>query len=271
MSCKNCTSDITIDSVFCNQCGAKVVNDRITIKGILVNFTSNIFGWDNTFFLTFRKLIKAPQEILSEFLNGTRKKYMNPFTFLGIGSAIALFAFNFFTNDYLALQVDSNKQSIELMGDMFANQLGDDFDATSFKKEQLEQITNTSAFTLKYFNLFVLILIPLYTFMAKLVYGKPYNYAEHLVINSYIQGITFWVTTIMFIISIYTFSSIYFLTVVLSILFYSYVYGKLYKLTFGQSVLKIIIFLGILMGVIIALFIVAVIIGIVIAFISSKF
>jgi hypothetical protein len=245
------------------------VNDRITIKNIAVDAFQNVFGWDNRFFLTFRKLITSPKIILSEYLNGTRKKYINPFTFLGIGSAIAIFFFNFFADDFLALQVDSNKQTIEMTSKIMSSKFGSDFDVESFKKDQLELITKMNTLTLKYFNILVLLLIPIYTFIAKLVYRKPYNYAEHLVINSFIQGITFWITTVVFIISIYTSPTVYLLSVFLSIFFYTYAYGKLYNLTIAESILKVFLFLAILVGTIIVFFILSIAFGYILAALSS--
>ncbi|TDT41906.1 uncharacterized protein DUF3667 [Maribacter spongiicola] len=269
MSCKNCSSTLVNYSLFCNQCGAKIVNDRITIKNISADAFQNIFGWDNRFFLTFRKLITAPQILIGEYLNGTRKKYINPFTFLGIGSAIAIFVFNFFADDFLALQVDSNKQTIEMTSKIMSSRFGSDFDVESFKKDQLKLITKMNTLTLKYFNILVLLLIPIYTFIAKLVYRKPYNYAEHLVINSFIQGITFWAMTFIFVISIYTSPTIYLLSIFFSIFFYTYAYGKLYNLTIAESILKIFLFIAILLGTIIALFILSFVFGYIFAALFS--
>ena len=131
-----------------------------------------------------------------------------------------------------------------MMSNIFSKQYGEEFDAENFKKGQLESITNSSRFILKYFNLLVLLLMPFYAFMAKLIYGKPYNYAEHLVINSYIQGITFWVTTLIFVFSVFTNPSIYFISILFTVIYYMYVYGKLCNLTFAESILKFLIFLG---------------------------
>ncbi|WP_166638600.1 DUF3667 domain-containing protein [Maribacter spongiicola] len=245
------------------------MNDRITIKNISADAFQNIFGWDNRFFLTFRKLITAPQILIGEYLNGTRKKYINPFTFLGIGSAIAIFVFNFFADDFLALQVDSNKQTIEMTSKIMSSRFGSDFDVESFKKDQLKLITKMNTLTLKYFNILVLLLIPIYTFIAKLVYRKPYNYAEHLVINSFIQGITFWAMTFIFVISIYTSPTIYLLSIFFSIFFYTYAYGKLYNLTIAESILKIFLFIAILLGTIIALFILSFVFGYIFAALFS--
>ena len=109
MDCKNCNSPISENSKFCTNCGAKIITNRITVKGLLTDISQNIFGWDNKFFLTVKTMFARPQSLLREYITGTRKKYMNPFTFLALGAAISLFVFNFFSEEYLAFNIESNK------------------------------------------------------------------------------------------------------------------------------------------------------------------
>jgi len=109
--------------------------------------------------------------------------------------------------------------------------MGDSFDAEAFKTEQLASKTKTSSFMLKYFNLHILLFLLFYTLLTKLIY------AAHLVINSYVQGITFWVTTVMFVISIFTNPSIYFIALIFIIFHYLFAYDKLYELKIAESIL----------------------------------
>lgn len=271
MNCKNCKTDIAENSRFCTDCGAKVITDRITVRRLLSDVSENIFGWDNKFFMTIRNMIVSPQSLLKEYITGTRKKYMNPFTFLALGSAISLFIFNFYSEEYLAINIESNKQTTEMMSNVLSKQYGDKFDAEKFKRDQLEYITNYSKFMLKYFNLLVLLLMPLYTLLAKLVFGKPYNYAEHLVINSYIQGVTFWFTAILFVISIYVSPSLIILAVLISMFFYLFAYGKLYNLTAAEAILKFFKFIALLIGAALIFFILTILITIAIKLTISKF
>ncbi len=118
MSCKNCSSTLLNHSLFCNQCGAKIVNDRLTIKGLATDLSNNLLGWDNKFFFTIKNLLLRPHVVFREYLGGTRKRYMNPFTILGLTTAIAIFLFNFFAEQYLALNIESNMQSISIMSNM---------------------------------------------------------------------------------------------------------------------------------------------------------
>ncbi len=246
MTCTNCSLYMGYAKNYCGNCGAKVVTERITVKKLFSDFATNVFGWDNKFFFTIRMLIQKPQVLFKEYIGGTRKKYMNPFTMLALGAAVALFVFNFFAEDYLALNIESNRQSVEMMAGIMEKQLGENFDAISYKEETMELITELSSFMLKYFNLLVIVFLPFYTFLAFLTYRKPYNYGEHLVINSYIQGFSFLTTSIIFTICVFTDPSVYLISIVLLVIYYTYAYGKLHGLKVVESILKLFKFFGIL-------------------------
>ena len=90
MTCKNCKSSLNHEQLFCGNCAAKVVTERITIKKLLSDLASNVFGWDNKFFFTVRMLILKPEILFKEYIDGTRKKYMNPLSLLTLTAALAL-------------------------------------------------------------------------------------------------------------------------------------------------------------------------------------
>lgn len=248
MSCKNCSSALVHQSFYCNQCGAKIVSERITIKRIIEDAFQNYIGWDNKYFVTIKYLILRPGVLLREYYNGTRKKFLNPFAFLTICMAINLFVFNSFDKEYISVMNDFNESQIN----WYAETLGGPFADPEFKAEQLTKSTESSKFMLKYFNIMAILLLPIYTLIAFLVYRKPYNYAEHIVANCYIQGLSFLTTSLIFFIAIWVHPSLFLLIYPLLIFYYTYVYGRLYKLTIGQSILKVILFLLITVGVVIA-------------------
>lgn len=90
MDCKNCKSKLNQKNNYCCDCGAKIIRERITIKSLLFDLLV-AFGWDSSFFVTLRHLFCKPQIVFKEYVNGTRKKYANPFTFFALSLAISLF------------------------------------------------------------------------------------------------------------------------------------------------------------------------------------
>ncbi len=90
MDCKNCKSELNPKNNFCSECGAKIIRVRITIKSLIASVLGSL-GWDSNFFVTLRHLLYKPQIVFKEYINGTRKKYANPFAFFAISLAISLF------------------------------------------------------------------------------------------------------------------------------------------------------------------------------------
>lgn len=60
MECKNCDTDLSDQYKYCRECGAKVINERITFRKLLGEAFNQTFGWDNKFFITLKTLITRP-------------------------------------------------------------------------------------------------------------------------------------------------------------------------------------------------------------------
>lgn len=78
-NCLNCGS--TIKGDFCHQCSqrARDNTDR-SLSRLLGEFFSNIFFLDNRFFLSAWFLLRFPNRMTVEFLEGKRKKFISPIT-----------------------------------------------------------------------------------------------------------------------------------------------------------------------------------------------
>lgn len=231
--------------------------------GLLSDVAQNVFGWDNKYFFTIKTLVSKPGILLGEYLGGARKKYVNPFTFLVIGMTVAILTFNFFDEQFIEANKGAQKAQMEWMAEKF----GGPYASEEFQAEQLESSEKQTKFMLKYFNILVVLLLPIYSFLAFIIYRRPYNYGEHIVINSFIQGLSFISISILFLISLVTHPLLYGLNSLLLLVFYSYAYGKLYRLSVGQSILKVLLFIAVLT----VLAIVIVIVGYGIVYLTGKF
>ena len=268
MNCKNCKHPLEENAHFCNNCGAKIVIDRITFKALLIDVFINVFGFDSKFFITLRTVAKEPHTVISEVLGGVRKRYMNPFAFLAVGAAISLIVFNYFDDEFRTVNSDVNSAQIEELKATAEMDIAAKKDLTKNEVQQLE-IKKKGAqlqlnflegymnFTLQYYNLFAFLFLIIYAALSKWTFWKPHNFGEHIVINAYIFGFTIYVSLILFFLSIVIHPSIYSYSMVLYILFYMYAFGQLYKLSIWKNILKLLRFI---LGLII-LFIIAMIIG----------
>lgn len=269
-NCKNCEQEIADSDKFCTQCGGKIIRERITFKTLIADSFWRAIGWDNKYYKTVRDLILKPHEILGDYINGVRKRYVNPIAFFAIGMTISLITFNIFQDHYLDLsgvgdvQIEENVEMpsqplVEFGSGVAAAQSPEEIEA------QRQVIALVQKTTLKYFNIYSFALLPLYAFVGFLVFRKKNNYTEHLIINAYLQGLLFLFTMIFFLITLFTFEGFYYLSFILVILFYSYAYGKLYKLGFWKSILYLLKFIGVSLLLIIFMTLVSAIIGFAVA------
>lgn len=260
MNCKNCKTELNPKDKFCNNCGAKIINDRITVKRLF----SDVFdalGWGSNFFVTLRHLIFKPQVVFKEYINGTRKKYANPFTFYTISLAISLFVFSLSSEQLMQISTNSSMEQTVVQENTASNDFKD-VEMFGFKNQE-EFSKAIMEFQMKYYNLMGFLLLPLCTLIAFFVFRKPYNFGEHLIINTYLQTIITFSEVILFIFSLLIGFNIFFAGgLIFMFFYYLYAYKKLYDFTFGKLLLKTLKFIGISLLIFLALVITGAIIAI---------
>ena len=257
MNCKNCGAALDEHAKFCPSCGAKVVTQRLNFRQMMGEFFRNVVGLDNTYLKTVKTMALSPSEVLNDFTSGVRKRYFAPFGFFAIGAAISLFAFNQFSDEYIAMSNSMNRQQFEVIDDLSPDA---QLDAKELE-EQLAETEKAQRFLLRYYNFFSFLLLPFYTLMAFIIFRKPYNFGEHLVANAYMQGITFHFSTLFFLLSLVINPALNLMGIGAMILYYTYAYGRWYRLSFGKSLLKLLLFLLLLSGVLISLSLIGGLIG----------
>ncbi len=79
IECLNCNQPISDNDNFCSNCGQ--VNDELplSIKQFISEFFSGFFSFDTRFFKTFIPLLFKPGKVSKEYVEGKRRKYVNPF------------------------------------------------------------------------------------------------------------------------------------------------------------------------------------------------
>ena len=264
--CKNCLAEIQSSNDFCSACGARVVKERISVKNLFSSLVV-VLGWDQAFFITLRHLLFRPKLVLANYINGTRKKYTNPFSFLVFFTAFSLLIFNQFVDEFVKMSSQINFQNNETVIDITSEeeQSNNAFQILGFENER-EYYRAVATFQLKYGNLVTFLMLPLLSLISFWVFGKPYNFGEHLVINSYLQGVTSALGILLFVISM-MFELNLFLTgsIALAFCYYCYAYAKLYQLNFGQLAVKIIAFIGIILAIQIVLFLMGFLVAVLLA------
>tara|TARA_R110002020_G_scaffold249302_1_gene463218 strand:+ start:326 stop:1171 length:846 start_codon:yes stop_codon:yes gene_type:complete len=229
--CRNCNKNLPVDAFFCNHCGAKKIENRITFRNLAEDFNERFLNLDAGFPKTFIALFTKPEDVIGGYMNGLRKRYLSAFSYFAISITFAgIYIFLF--REYF---MDS------VFNDMSLAQTPQDAAATEFTKNMVNKVN-------EYQTLYNLASIPLIALISRLVFWnyKKYNYLEHLVIYLYafshanliiyaISLATIWSNTLYIITSFASFF-LYFIYI-------AYVLKRLYRLRFDQILLKSMLFL----------------------------
>lgn len=257
MNCKNCHITLQDSDHFCSKCGAKIIKQRLSVRILLVEFFATFISWDNKILKTFMHLITNPEKVINKYINGTRKRYVKPFTYLLI--VLTIYGIYFYFVKDIMINAVSEKLIINKKEIVF----DEDFKA-AFKKINLIYS--------KFSNLFIMSLIPLYAVFSKSVYKKQkYNFVEHVVIQTYIQSQFLIISSILvgllllFSINILIASNI---ISPLMYLYYIYVFKKVFNSSYAETVLK---FLLIILLFIVLMILISISVGIVMIIYAKLF
>jgi len=246
MNCKSCTSEINESTRYCSNCGSKIVHDRLSLKGTWEEFIGPFFSWDNNFWRTFIGLFTNPKDVLEAYINGARKKYFQPFSYIILFATIAVFFYKFFPMDSLNDYSEGFNKGFNTSN-------------SSVKAPEFDMKQYMNSF-MNYYNFIVLMLLPIYALTSYIIYRKRgHNFFEHLVFNSYIQTNLGFITLILQLILVniigISFMSYSVLFMAIMVLFTIYVFKKLYSQNLKQSVFSaikyLLLFLLLYMGVIV--------------------
>jgi len=229
MNCKNCHTELTEQSDFCNSCGGKVIRNRLTFKNLFEHISETFFNYDNKLLRTFIDLFKRPEVVIGGYIDGIRKRYVNPISYFGL--AITLTGlYLLILNKYFPESLDYSNFAVE-------------------GQEELQQ--RNMSFIQEYMSIVMMLYIPIYAFIAWITFIglKKFNYTELLVVFMYWQSQTSIFSAITIIIAAMFgvangIVSMIFLPIM--VLYAAYVLKRLYKLTFGQMIVRTLLFVGVL-------------------------
>jgi len=227
--CKNCLDPLEVNNSFCSNCGAKVINTRITFKHFWEEFSERFLNVDNTFFKTYKHLFTKPQEVIGNYLNGVRKKYLPPVSYFTI--ALTLTGFQIF-----------------IIKRFFPEAL----DMSVMLQENNPLDVTKIEWIYDYFSIITLLTLPLYAFLSHITFYtlKKYNYVEHLTIMTYVFSHYSITSIIITLPSIVLFGANFYILgnffVVLLMFYSAYCYKKLFPLTFKGIFLRTLLFISVL-------------------------
>lgn len=226
MNCKNCHTQLRDYDDFCPSCGGKVIRKRLTFKNLFDHLSETFFNYDNKLLRTFVMLIKKPEDVIVGYINGVRKKYINPVSFFGLIltlSGMSLFIMKKFHMEHLDMSTM--------------------FEGLNVPKEMMEESTDTS---LEYSSVIYSLFVPVFALVSWVTFlNEKYNFTEHVIIYLYsmsLISISMVFCTQIILVTIPNFYIWFsFLSFPLMLLYHSYILKRIFKLSLAQLLLKAII------------------------------
>lgn len=225
MNCKNCQTELQDQDDYCKSCGGKVIRKRLSFKNLFEHLSETFFNYDNKLLRTITQLFKEPEDVIVSYINGVRKKYVNPVSMFGLALTIS--------GIYILI---------------INNYFPEIFDFSSFTVEsQAEMQKKNMAFLQEYQSIVMMLYVPIYAIIAKVVFigKKQFNYTELLVVFMYIQA-QISIVSAVFVILLCVFglasSIIGMLMIPLMILYSAYCLKRIYKLSLLEIIARTLLF-----------------------------
>ncbi len=89
LNCISCNNELLPGGMFCPHCGARVISRRLTILGLIQELFSNIFNLETGFLRTLIDLTVRPEKVTVGFIEGVRKKYLRPGSYLALSLTLS--------------------------------------------------------------------------------------------------------------------------------------------------------------------------------------
>lgn len=230
MQCKNCNKKLNDNQNFCDDCGAKVIRNRLTPKVLAKHVNEEFLSIDNKFLKTLIDLIKKPEAVIGGYIQGLRKKYIGVIPFYAISLTILGFQ-TFILQQFFPEFLDAQNTFFD-----------ESFKMGSGGAEN--PMSGYPEFFNNYQGVFFSILMPFIavgTWIVFLDYRK-HNYTEHLVINLYTTAQIIYFSFITYLLFAFFGIADYLLASLiitpLTIIYGAFIFKKLYPLSFINVLIR---------------------------------
>ncbi|MGK0387112.1 MAG: hypothetical protein ACI849_001733, partial [Patiriisocius sp.] len=213
----------------CSKCGAKVIEQRLTIGHIAEEMKQGFFNIDSSKPIrTFIDLFTKPEIVIDGYIKGTRKKFIHAFGYFTIAITLSglfyFIAFKFFP------------ESMDLAFN-FINQ----------NEEEIEAVSKLQKTMFEYQSALFFAFIPFFAFISWLVFlnKKKYNFAEHLVLNLYAYAQISIFTVLFYFASVWNpqiFKYVMLISLPMQIVVYAYMVKRIFALSIKQLIIKTLYF-----------------------------
>lgn len=155
-ACANCSAAILRGQNYCPKCGQKTPTPRLTLQEMGVEFVRALAHVDRSALSLIWQLLIRPGVVARNYVAGKRKRYFGPFAFLVVTVA--------FTSAVIAI--------------------------SGFQAVSADAPNGLASLLQKHINLLFFVDVPLLAGACRLMgIREAFNFAEYLVLTSYIAGL----------------------------------------------------------------------------------
>ena len=212
---------------YCAACGSATARNRLTLRSLWAEFASRVFSFDRGLLATALELSRRPGLVPLRFVEGRRKLYTNPLTYVLLASALSLFMLRFSedvlreqTTASMAQQAEARAtaDSLDALAegadtpDPYADEHRDLDPDEQRLQDEADRVFGPGADPQEFFSLWmtgmrrfnslftVFLCVPL-ALLLRLLFGPARNVAETFVFGLYVVGhavlVTAFVTPVL--------------------------------------------------------------------------
>ena len=154
-ACKNCDATLVAGQRYCAGCGQQASTRRLTLHEIGHDALHALLHVDRSVLSLVHSLLVRPGRVAREYVSGRRKRYHGPFAFLVVTVALGAAAIG----------------------------------ASGFTAVTSDVPNSVVRFLQNHINLLFFVQVPILAAACRLLTPRgPFNYAEYLVLASYLSG-----------------------------------------------------------------------------------
>lgn len=180
--CLNCQSELSVDDNYCPNCGAHQFRNRLTTKEVFIELFDVIIIWNKDYFKTFFHLLVKPAITIRYYIEGGRKRYLNPLLYMLFSFFLYMLVLSFTGGEVIF--IGGMKAMTEGYNTGYTEALAEDESESDIPQEALNStaIGNLD----KISKILFFIMLPILALSSRLIFkSSKLNYAEHLVINAF--------------------------------------------------------------------------------------
>ena len=180
--CLNCEAPLDSGAFqqldFCPSCGQSTATTRLTLRDLGSALPRHVLQLDRGLPHTFVALLRSPGGVVRDYLDGRRRRYVNPWAYLLLGAAVSMLVFNLLGGDVAAQLEQAFESVVAERDDLSPSQRTRMLEAN---RAILQQMTLWS----------LLMSLPLAVFL-RLLFWRSLNLAEAAVFALYLVGHVFF-------------------------------------------------------------------------------